>query len=99
MVREYHEASYGDGDEYGACDYRPQRSGELTSITSRQERIAHIGHDIAEFFHRLDDAGKPICGNCKRDEITRCPHIPRELFAGTSDVKWCILCRRRLGIS
>lgn len=98
MVRELHEGSRDDGDDYGAGDYRPERGGSITSITSRQELIAYIGHDEQEWFHRLDDAGKPICGNCKRDEITRCPHIPAAVFASTGDVKWCRLCRRRLGI-
>lgn len=98
MVRECHQARDGDGDDYGSAEYRPARGGSITSITSRQELIAYIGHDEQEWFHRLDDAGHPVCGNVKRRDIVRTPHIKRELFASTPDVKWCPLCKRRLGM-
>lgn len=98
MVRTCHQASESGDDEYGGNSYRPQRSGELTSITSREVRIATIGHDKQEWFHLLSDSGRPICGNCTKDEITRCPHVKREVFASTTDVKWCPRCKRLVGM-
>ena len=98
MVRELHEGSRGDGDDHGAGDYRPQRSGELTSITSRTQFIAVIGHDEQDWYHLLDDAGDAFCGNVRRRGITMTAIRDRGIFGTTKDVKWCPLCKRRLGM-
>lgn len=94
MVREVH---YSGSDQSCADDYRPQPSGAITSVTSRVAVVAFIGHDDMDWFHRLDDAGHGLCG-ARRDTLTRCPYIPRAMFATTSDVKWCPMCKRAMGM-